>query len=213
MKMKPIEGEIDNKIVAEESSTEIAIAPSVVSSPAQLLSTIIEMSRDDSLNIDKLKVLLEMQQQMEIRQAEIEFNRALARLSSKLPQIPRNGTVSLGQGKGSYPFARWEDMDKIIRPLMAEEGFVLSFTTSDHEGGSTTIIGKLRHRDGHNEVTQMSLPPDHGPGRNNLQAQGSTLSYGKRYCAEMLLNIVREGVDNDGAGAKRGFATNEPVRR
>jgi hypothetical protein len=200
-----------------EIGTEIEVAIPVpvpaVSSPAQLLSTIIEMARDESLDIDKLRVLLEMQQQMEVRQAEIEFNRALARLSAKLPQVPRNGVVRLGEGKGSYPFAKWEDMDKIIRPLLAEEGFALSFTTHDREGSGAVITGKLRHRDGHSETAQMSLPADFGPGRNDLQAMGSALQYGKRYCAEMLLNIVREGVDNDGAGAKKGFTANEQVRR
>ena len=43
-----------------------------------------------------------------------------------------------------------------------------------------------------------ALALDAGPGRNNLQAMGSSLSYGKRYCTEMLLNIVREGEDDDG---------------
>jgi hypothetical protein len=44
----------------------------------------------------------------------------------------------------------------------------------------------------------MVLQLDTGPGRNQNQAMGSTLSYGKRYTAEMLLNIVREGEDTDG---------------
>jgi hypothetical protein len=37
---------------------------------------------------------------------------------------------------------------------------------------------------------------------------GSTLSYGKRYTAEMLLNIVREGDDKDGrssVASPKGF--------
>ena len=50
----------------------------------------------------------------------------------------------------------------------------------------------------------MPLPPDVGPGRNALQAMGSTLSYAKRYLAEMLFNIVRENEDDDGqAGGTR----------
>jgi hypothetical protein len=53
----------------------------------------------------------------------------------------------------------------------------------------------------------MPLPLDNGPGRNNLQAMGSTLSYGKRYCTEMLLNIVREGADDDGETGGAEFIT------
>lgn len=171
-------------------------------SPAQLLSVILEMARDPSLDITKLHALLEMQQKMEARQAEVSFNQSLARLAAKMPQIPRNGRVSLGEGKGSYPFTRWEDMDKVLRPLMAEEGFVFSFDSKpDDRGVMITVIGHLLHKDGHSRSASMLLQLDSGPGRNNLQAMGSSLSYGKRYTAEMLLNIVREGDDKDGKSA------------
>ncbi len=135
---------------------------------------------------------------MEHRQAEIEFNEAYARLSGKMPRVRKNGKVDLGSGK-SYPFAKWEDIDRIIRPMMDAEGFTLQFTSQMREGGGLVVIGTLKHRQGHSVTADMPLPLDTGPGRNNLQANGSTLSYGKRYCAEMLLNIVREGDDDDGA--------------
>jgi hypothetical protein len=89
---------------------------------------------------------------------------------------------------------------------MAEEGFTLSFDSKPHDRG-ITITGTLLHRDGHSRSATMLLDEDRGPGRNNLQAMGSTLSYGKRYTAEMLLNIVREGDDKDGRAviAPKGF--------
>ena len=69
------------------------------------------------------------------------------------------------------------------------------------DGGGLIITGWLVHDNGHRVSASLPLPIDTGPGRNNVQAMGSTLSYGKRYTAEMLLNIVREGDDDDG---KRG---------
>lgn len=187
--------------------------PAVQTSPSQILSVILEMARDASLDIGKLTTLLDMQQKMETRQAEIEFIRGLARLSAKMPQVPKNGRINLGEDKdsgkarGSIPFTKWEDMDKVIRPLMAEEGFTLTFDSTPHERG-IMITGTLLHYDGHSRSAQMLLDQDRGPGRNNLQAMGSTLSYGKRYTAEMLLNIVREGDDKDGrssTSAPKGF--------
>jgi ERF superfamily len=108
--------------------------------------------------------------------------------------------VELGGGRGSYPFARWEDIDRIIRPFLDQEGFALTFNSQirTEAGGGLVVTGILMHRDGHSITAHMPLPLDTGPGRNNLQATGSTLSYGKRYVAEMLLNIVREGDDDDG---------------
>jgi hypothetical protein len=167
------------------------------SNPEKVLAVILSMARDDSLDIQKLQVLLDMQHKMEVRQGEISFSRDLAQLAAKMPQIPKNGRVSLGEGKGSYPFAKWEDMDKIIRPLMAEFGFVLGFDSMDTNTG-IRVTGILSHKDGHSRSASMTLQLDSGPGRNTNQAMGSTLSYGKRYTAEMLLNIVREGEDTDG---------------
>lgn len=169
------------------------------------------LARDPAVDVSKLDALLQMAERIEKRNAEREFIAAFARLSADLPRVKKNGTIELGKDKdgkarGSIPFARWEDMDKIIRPLMVREGFTLSFDSAPRqgEGGGLIVTGTLMHRDGHTRTASIPLPLDGGPGRNNLQAMGSSLSYGKRYTAEMLLNIVREGEDDDGkAGGAR----------
>jgi hypothetical protein len=88
-------------------------------------------------------------------------------------------------------------MDTIVRPIMHKYGFGLSFS-SRVEGGNQMLVGKLLHASGHFETSERKLIPDPGPGRNNLQAEGSGLSYAKRYIMEGLLNLVRKGVDDDG---------------
>ena len=166
--------------------------------PQSLLNIIAAAAQNPDVDVNKLTALLDLQERVLAREAEAEFNAALARLSADLPRVKKNGTVELGAGKGSYAFARWEDMDTILRPRMAAEGFTLSFDTHARDGGGGVVTGTLLHRYGHKRSSAISLPLDAGPGRNNLQAMGSTLSYGKRYTAEMLLNIVREGQDTDG---------------
>src|SRR6185437_3535527 len=134
-----------------------------------------------------------------------------------LPRVKKNGTISLGKDKTGaereVAFAKWEDMDRVIRPLMAREGFTLSFDSAARpgDGGGLIVTGTLMHKDGHTRTASMPLPLDTGPGRNNLQAVGSTLSYGKRYCAEMLLNIVREGDDDDGKRGGAQFITQDDI--
>lgn len=190
---------------------------SVAEGPGALLSAIVGMARDPTVDVAKLDALLHMQERMEAREAEREFAAAFGRLSADLPRVKKNGTIDLGvdkqsgKARGQLPFARWEDIDKVIRPLMAREGFTLSFDSAPRagDGGGLVVTGKLMHRDGHLRTASMPLPLDTGPGRNNLQAQGSTLSYGKRYCAEMLLNIVREGDDDDGKSGGTKFITEE----
>lgn len=179
----------------------------ITEGPGALLHAIVALAKDPAVDVTKLSALMAMQERMETRQAEIEFDRALARISEIMPRVKKNGRINLikkdGSDGGSYAFAKWEDMDAILRPLMGREGFTLSFDAVPRpgEGGGLIVTGRLLHRDGHSRSASMPLALDTGPGRNNLQAMGSTLSYGKRYCAEMLLNIIREGDDDDG---KRG---------
>lgn len=172
----------------------------VTDSQSSMLSIIARAASDPAVNVEKMQALLEMQRTLMADQSKAEFNTAFARLAGRLPRVKKNGRVELGAGKGSYPFAKWEDMDRVIRPLMESEGFALMFNSKPRpgEGGGLIVSGELMHRDGYSKSAEMPLPLDSGPGRNNLQAAGSTLSYGKRYVAEMLLNIVREGEDNDG---------------
>lgn len=177
---------------------------------APLLTAIVNLARDPATDVGKLEALLRMQAEMERRQAEREAIEAFARLSAAMPRVKRNGAIDLGKGK-PIPFAKWEDMDKVIRPLLAQEGFTLSFNSATREGGGLVVTGELMHRSGHVRTAAIPLPIDQGPGRNNLQAVGSTLSYGKRYCAEMLLNIVREGDDDDGTKGGTRFATDDEV--
>lgn len=186
----------------ELATVEAGGAPAIQDNPTSLLAAIERMARDPTVDADKLERLLAMQERMEARHAEAEFNRALHAAQMEMPRVSKRGTIELG-GKGSIAFARWEDIDAVLRPIMQRHGFSLSFDSSAREsqGGGAVVSGTLRHSGGHSKTASMSLPLDSGPGRNNLQAMGSTLSYGKRYVAEMLFNIVREGDDDDG---KRG---------
>src|SRR5581483_8370196 len=63
------------------------------------------------------------------------------------------------------------------------------------------------HKDGHSRTASVPLALDTSGGKNNIQAMGSTTSYGRRYTMCMLLNIVTVGEDDDGKGIE--FVSNE----
>lgn len=191
---------------------EIAVVESPV---VTMLAVVARAAADPGVDVAKMEALLRIQRELMADQARAEFNTAFARLSAKLPRVKKNGTVELGSGKGSYPFAKWEDIDRIIRPMLAEEGFGgLTFESAPRQGdgGGLIVTGTLLHSNGHSRSASIPLPLDSGPGRNNLQAMGSTLSYGKRYAAEMLLNIVREGEDDDGVAGGKALITAAQVK-
>src|SRR5215467_3129073 len=142
--------------------------------------TLMRLLTDKEIPADKLQIMLQMQRELIVERRREAFTSAFVRLAAVLPQVSKNGTVELvskdGRRLGSYKFAKWEDMDAVLRPILNEHGFALQFT----QHGELTVRGILMHADGHFIESERTLPPDTGPGRNALQAIGSSLSYAKR---------------------------------
>ena len=145
-----------------------------------------------NIDADKLDKLLDINIKMMDRQAEIEFNQAMARLQPTLPEIEK---ATKGHNN---KYAKYEHIERIIRPLYTAQGFSMSFT-SKLEGDVETYFGTLSHSGGHSITGQLTLPPDTSGSKNAIQAKGSTISYARRYILCMLLNIVTIDEDDDGA--------------
>ncbi len=141
---------------------------------------------DPSFNPDMLDKLITANERIMAKQAEIEFNEAMARLQPKLPQIPRST-------KGhNCKYATYEDVDRICRPFYTAEGFSISFDTKGQ-----THYGTLSHKAGHSITKQIDFSPDKSGNKSDIQAIISALSYAKRNLVQMLLNVVTAGEDNN----------------
>lgn len=186
-----------------EEKKEVAPIEQVATPQSEMVAFLERAVKDPSIDVSKLKALIEIQVDIEDRRKEAEFQTAMVAISNAIPQVGKNGRVDL-KDKGSYSFARWPDMDRVLRPLMAEHGIRLSFTTHQREGGGGIVIATATHNNGKSTSAEVPLPLDAGPGRNNLQAMGSTISYGKRYGAEMLFNIVRVDAPEEDDGMSFG---------
>ncbi len=162
------------------------------------LEVIQALAVDDRVSVEKLAGLMGLHERAQDRSAKQEFTAAFARLQLALPRIKKNGAIDLGRGK-PIMFAKWEDMDRVIRPILAAHGFSLSFPTRV-EGAALVMMCTLSHIGGHSEQAEAVVAPDTGPGRNNSQAIGSGRAYTKRYLAMDMLNIITEGADDDGNG-------------
>lgn len=191
-----------SKDLAQQQNVPAPSGPA--SEAAAMLQMIKEVALTPGANVDAIRAMLDMQRELTKDQAERAINEALAKIN--LPHVKKNGKIPLPSKDGQtrdVAFAKWEDVDTIIRPILMSHGLSLSFTAPPRQGdgGGAAMIGRLSHVQGAHREAQISLPLDTGPGRNNLQAMGSTISYGKKYLAFMLLNIVTEGEDDDGKGA------------
>lgn len=176
------------------ANTEIAKATNTVNgqNEASFLAVIERVSSDPNVDVSKFETLMNMQERIMAKNAEIAFNQAMARLQPKLPVIEKTAKTN-----NSF-YAKYEDIDSKVRPLYTEEGFSVSFT-SKRDGETITYFGTLKHSEGHSITAEIDLPADTSGSKNAVQAKASTLTYAKRYLLTMLLNIVTKDEDTDGA--------------
>lgn len=186
--------------LAERPAQSLAVSES-----AQLLSVIAAAARDPQCDVEKMRALLKFKQEIDGDEARKAYWRAMAEMSAEMPRVKKDGKIDLGS-KGSIPFSTWDEMDRVIRPILKKHGFSLSFPT--RVDGSTLVMAcVVSHIGGHSERSEAICKPDPGHARNETQAVGSGRSYAKRYLTKDMLNIVTEGVDDDGKAS--GFISTQ----
>lgn len=161
-------------------------------------------------DVATLERLLDMNERIMTKNAEIAFNQAMARLQQKLPIIHQASQIKHGD-KLIAKYAKYEDIDRQIRHLYVAEGFSMSYDSQRLPDGGIQYVGKVSHVEGHSQKAEIILPADKGPGRNEVQAQGSSISYAKRYLLTMLLNLVFTGEDDDGNGSGAAKANEDMI--
>lgn len=178
--------------------------------PTSFLAVIKNAAQDPNCDTGKMEALLKMHKQLVADQAETNFNRDYMAAKMEMPRVRRDGQVEYAEDKNkpdgpkkkAFKFARYEDIDKAIRPIEQKYGFSRIFTTGPRPeaGGGIVVYCTLLHKYGHSKNTEIPVALDTSGGKNNIQAMGSSFSYGKRYTTEMVWDIVKEGEDDDGQG-------------
>lgn len=180
----------------ETQSQQTAIAAESVT----VLQIIQQVAMSPNADIDKMERLMVMHQNIQALQAKQHYDEALAAMQEELPVIGERGGIKDKYGRVQSTYALWEDINEMIKPVLARHGFALSFRTPRNERG-IEVEGVLSHRAGHRETTSLVLPADSSGSKNSVQAVASSVSYGKRYTAGALLNFTTTGEDDDGSGA------------
>ena len=158
------------------------------------------MLREPSITPEKMQAVMTMRREMIQDEAREAYQFHFAEFAQELPVVERDGMVDM-QEKGKFPFTTYEQMDKVLRPLLAKHGFSLQFWSSAPETKDMVVVHGALIGWGWQREATYPVPPDTGPGRNALQARGSAQTYAKRYIADLLCNVVRKGKDDDGRGA------------
>src|SRR6516162_4630783 len=176
-------------------------------SPSMVLALIERLAPDPRGDVKKLERVMAMYERLKAKEAELAYNEAKGRILKKLAGIkivknrsalheienekPQKGTHE------AFKYAPLEEIDKHIRPLLAEEDMDLSYSGEPREGGDIVVRGRLKHLpSGHYEDSFMPAPPDSTGGKSSVQAVGSTNSFLRRYVACNIFNIVVVGDDD-----------------
>lgn len=174
--------------------------PAIAAESVTILQIIQQVAMSPTADIDKMERLMVMHQNIQALQAKQQFDEALAAMQEELPVIGERGGIKDKNGRIQSTYALWEDINEMIKPVLARHGFALSFRTPRNDRG-IEVEGVLSHRAGHRETTSLLLPADTSGSKNGVQAVASSVSYGKRYTAGALLNFTTTGEDDDGNGA------------
>lgn len=178
---------------------EVAVRETQAVAPMNVMETIRLIAMDPRVDVAKLESVIALQERVMDRQAKSEFDAAMARLQPKLPRITKYGQIKGKDGGIRSTFAKYEDIDAVIRPLLNDEGFAFSFDTIfDAHGKIMAVKGFLKHIGGHADTRQFPVAHgDSAPGMSGTQAIGSLTSFGKRYLVIMMLNLVTVDQDDD----------------
>lgn len=145
---------------------------------------------------EKAIAMADLMFRIEDRDAQRRFIEAKVAAISSMPHIGKDGQNTNTNAR----YAKWETMQPIITPVLARHGLALNFEIGSDEG-RITVTPLLSGHGWQEKGGPMVLPADAGPGRNNVQAVASSVSYGKRHSAMAMLNIVQKGISEDDDGA------------
>ncbi len=159
--------------------------------PTELLSAIAAAVQNPAIDVAKMERLLAMHKEIVADQRKQVFMSAMSRLQARLQPIEKNGIIMV-KGVERSRYAKLEDIDVAIRPLLKEFGFAFTFDTVSTDAKFFTITATLLHEDGHSESKSLMLPADDSQFRSAIQSIASTISFGKRQLIKMFLNIVEK---------------------
>jgi hypothetical protein len=168
-----------------------------------LIQMILEAARDPTVDAAKVETMANLAIKLQDRERETQFGQDFAAAVSEMPRISKRGRIIIPAKDGKPAreqgkFAHFEDIDRVVRPILDRHNLVITFRLGS-DAGQTTATPILTHRNGYRDIGEaLRVPPDTSGSKNAAQAVGSSSSYAKRYAMCAALNIVTEGEDTDG---------------
>lgn len=185
--------------INEPQTRQLATANANAGNPVTaMLQTIIEngITADTASTMEKLT---DLYLKVEGENARKSFAAAKCAMQAELPRVFAARVIPDNNGNVRSVFAAYEDIMKVVQPMLVKHGFSVSFTSRYDSTGKVErlcVICNLNHIDGHTESNEFAVRVGGPPKSSDAQADGSTHSYAKRYALCDALNITIDK-DND----------------
>lgn len=190
--------------MAEQGETEgrdLALREGGEVTAGRMFNALIAAATDPRVDPGKMSALVDLQIRMMDYQKREQFNQDKSAAIMEMPSITKRGAIKNNSGQVQSRYSKFEDIHKVVMPILARHNLVISFKVG-HAGNLVTVTPVLSHANGYTEEGEaMALPIDTTGSKNATQGAGSAASYGKRHSLKATLNIIEEGEDNDGQGA------------
>lgn len=133
-------------------------------------------------NVEVAERMFALYERAEAKSAEREFNAAYVKVQAELPTIV---ATSIIPNRGKYE--RFEDVMRVIGPIMNRNGFSVSFSMSN-DGTRVTETCHLKHVAGHSQSNSFSVRV--GRADSDTQADCKAATTAKRNALLNCWNIV-----------------------
>lgn len=176
---------------------------SVVVEDSQLMVILEKALTNPDITLEKMNGLLDFQLRLEKRKDFKEFNVAMVKAIGEIPSFERS------KSGHNYKYSTFESINQVVKPILKENDLFMRFNTDFDEDGFVKVTAIIAHKNGYSEKTTFRLPFDKSGSKNDVQAVGSAVSYGKRYAQNALLNITTHGEDDDGFASTKKITTKQ----
>ena len=149
-----------------------------------------------NVDLDAFEKLVNLVEKVQIDKAKREFYEALSNFQGECPTVMKKSEVNMGYGKPHYNYASLGDIITEIQKTLQKNGLSYHWKVNNDDSFiEVTCI--LAHKSGYELQTSISAVEDATPGKSNVQAIASTITYLKRYTLISLLGIGTADPDDD----------------
>jgi hypothetical protein len=168
-----------------------------------MISLVDKALMSPDVDVGKMQIMLDMQERIYDKNAQIEFNKAMSLCQQEMPAIAKTSENLQTNSK----YAKYETIVIDTKPTYTKHGFSISFAESKSDKADhIRVEAELMHSQGHSKSFYADLPLDIAGIKGNanktaVHATGSTFSYAKRYLFCMIFNVALANADDDAVKA------------